>query len=238
MKKYDLLEATFYEHRKIIAKKYPKHKFNKNNNAHRVKVDIDLIRDDILNGMSKREFCIKYNLSGSCYKKYKKILFNDYKISSTMTEEMIEDIKNGIRSSEYTKKYNVSSDTFYSHRRAILPPEQITKRYITLKDVISEEQRNDILNGMCMIDYIKKYNCKSKTYYKHRKFIIPDDNERCKSRYDYDKKKLHRTGITDEQKNDILNGMSERDFIIKHEISRKTYQKYKKLLLQKGSEEQ
>ena len=235
MKKYDLVEATYYDHRKIIAKKYPEHKFKKNN-ARRVKVDIELIRDDILNGMSKREFCLKHNLSESCYKKYKKKLFNDYKISSNLTEEMIEDIKNGIRASEYTNKYNVSNDTFYNHRRAILPPEQITKRYITLKDVISEEQRNDILNGMRMVDYIQKYNCESETYYKHRKFIIPDDNERCKSRYDYKKKR--QCGITDEQKNDILNGMSERDFIIKHDLSRKTYHKYKKMLLQKESEEQ
>ena len=119
MRKYNLSEATFYEHRKIIAKKYPNHNFKKNTER-RETVDIELFRKDILNGISKREFCLKYNLSESCYRKYKQILLNNKQKTSHITEEQKTDILNGINVSDYMKKYNVSMSTFYNHRSLIL----------------------------------------------------------------------------------------------------------------------
>ncbi len=120
MRKYNVTETTYYEHRRIYEKKHPEQKI-KRVNTYKPKVDIDLIRDDILNGISKRDFCLKYSLSESCYKKYKRIILNeDVPIHSNITEEMKIDIKQGMNVSEYMKKYKVSKDTFYNHRRLIL----------------------------------------------------------------------------------------------------------------------
>ena len=76
MKKYDVCEGTFIKHKKYVANKHPEHQF-KNEHAYKPKVDIDLIKDDILNGICKRDFCLKYNLSESCYKKYRRLLLKD-----------------------------------------------------------------------------------------------------------------------------------------------------------------
>ena len=76
MKKYDVCENTFVKHKKYVANKHPEHQF-KNEHAYKPKVDIDLIKDDILNGICKRDFCLKYNLSESCYKKYRRLLLKD-----------------------------------------------------------------------------------------------------------------------------------------------------------------
>jgi len=70
----------------------------------------------------------------------------------------------------------------------------------------------------------------SKVYYRHRKFVIPDEKERCKNQNT--KHQKTRTDITEEQKQDLLNGMSERDFMLKYRLSRKTYTKYKKEVVQ------
>lgn len=67
--KYDVCENTFYDHRKLIKQKHPECDFDQD--AHyKAKIDIELIRDDLLKGISRREFCLKYNLSESTYKKY------------------------------------------------------------------------------------------------------------------------------------------------------------------------
>ena len=76
MKKYDVCENTFVKHKKYVANKHPEHQF-KNEHVYKPKVDIDLIKDDILNGICKRDFCLKYNLSESCYKKYRRLLLKD-----------------------------------------------------------------------------------------------------------------------------------------------------------------
>lgn len=232
MKKYDVCESTFYDHRKYVAKKHPEHQFNQNNNR-KEKIDIELIRKDIENGISKREFCLKYELSESCYKKYKKIILGDKSDGSHITDEQKEDIRNGMTVGEYREKYNVSKDTFYSHRKLILKPEEITKRHITMADVISEEQKSDLLSGMRYQEYMEKYNCSEDTYYAHRKFVIPDEKERCKSRYDYDKK--FKTGLSKEQKEDLLNGMSKKEYMLKYNVSHRTYEKYKKLVTQENT---
>lgn len=226
MKKYNLCEETFYEHRKYVSSKHPEYKYEpvKNNK----KVDIELIREDIENGITKTDFSIKYNLSGSCYIKYKKIILRESnKDSLNITDEQKSDIEKGMLVDEYMKKHKVSKSTFYNHRKQILGSE-VQKRHITLEDIISDEQRNDLLSGMSYKDYMVKYNCSEQTYYKHRKHIIPNDDERCKSRYDFDKKT--RPGITEEQKQDLLNGISERDFVLKYNASHSTYKKYKKLV--------
>lgn len=231
MKKYGVGESTFYDHRKYVAKKHPEHQFNQNNNR-REKVDIELIRKDIENGMSKREFCLKYELSESCYKKYKKIILGDNSVNSNITDEQKEDIQNGMTVKEYREKYNVSKDTFYNHRKQILKPEEITKRHITIADVISEEQKSDLLSGMRYQEYMEKYNCSEDTYYAHRKFVIPDEKERCKSRYDYDKN--FKKGLSKEQKEDLLNGMSKKEYMLKYNVSHRTYEKYKQLVTQEN----
>lgn len=228
MKKYLLCEETFYEHRKYVSEKHPEYEFKpvqKNK-----KTDIELIRKDIENGISKREFCIKYSLSESTYKKYKRIILNEEVDISYITEEQKTDIRNGMIASEFSKKYKVSESTFYSYRKFILKPEEIIKRQITLNDLLTDEQKTDLLNGIDVFDYMEKYNVNSRTYYKHRKFVIPDEKERCKDQNI--KRKGDRTGLTEEQKQDLLNKMSERDFMLKYKVSRKTYDKYKKMVKQ------
>ncbi len=76
MKKYNVCENTFTKHKKYVANKHPEHQF-KNEHTYKPKVDIDLIKDDILNGICKRDFCLKYNLSESCYKKYRRLLLKN-----------------------------------------------------------------------------------------------------------------------------------------------------------------
>lgn len=228
MKKYLLCEETFYEHRKYVSQKHPEYKFKpvrKNQ-----KVDINLIREDIEKGISKLDFCIKYNLSENSYKKYKRVILNEEVDTSYITDEQKEDIRNGMTAKEYREKYNVSRDTFYSHRKLILKPEEITKRQITLNELLSDEQKADLSNGMNVFDYMEKYNVNSKVYYRHRKFVIPDEKERCKNQNV--KHQKSRTGLTEEQKQDLLNGMSERDFMLKYRLSRRTYTKYKKKVIQ------
>ena len=176
MKKYYVCEETFYEHRKYVSEKHPEYEFKpvqKNK-----KTDIELIRKDIENGISKREFCIKYNLSSSSYKKYKRIILSGEVDISYITDEQKADIKNGMIASEFSKKYKVSESTFYSYRKLILKPEEITKRKITLNELLSDEQKADLSNGMNIFDYMEKYNVNSKVYYRHRKFVIPDEKER------------------------------------------------------------
>jgi hypothetical protein len=171
-------------------------------------------------------------LSESCYKKYKKIILGDNSVNSNITDEQKEDIRNGMTVGEYREKYNVSKDTFYNHRKQILKPEEITKRHITMADNISEEQKSDLLSGMRYQEYMEKYNCSEDTYYAHRKFVIPDEKERCKSRYDYDKN--FKKGLSKEQKEDLLNGMSKKEYMLKYNVSHRTYEKYKKLVTQKN----
>lgn len=192
MKKYDVCESTYYEHRKYVAKKHPEHRFKQN--SRREKVDIELFRKDIENGIRKREFCLKYNLSEGCYKKYKKIILGDNSDASHITDEQKEDIRNGMTVSEYRKKYNVSKDTFYNHRRLILKPEEIKKQQYTGKIIrkhkeslvlISNIQKIDLLAGMNMLSYTLKYKCSTNTYYKHRKIVIPDDSQRLKFKFNF-----------------------------------------------------
>ena len=119
MKKYDVCEGTFIKHKKYVANKHPEHQF-KNEHAYKPKVDIDLIKDDILNGICRRDFCLKYNLSESCYKKYRRLLLKDnVPTKKNITEEMEKDIRNGISAEDYAKKYNLSKSSFYNHIQAV-----------------------------------------------------------------------------------------------------------------------
>ena len=192
-----------------------------------------MIKDDIENGITVRAFCLKYGLSESTYRKYKRIILgDDRKIPFNITDEMQNDLKNRIGCSEYMKKYSVSMDTYYNHRKRIIP--DIEKEHITLDDVITDEMKADLLNGITGKDYIKKYNCTLDTYYTHRKHIMPDDSERLKNRYNFGKNNRKR-GITDEMRKDLLNGMSERDFILKYDFSQRTYEKYRKKVFEEQS---
>ena len=120
MKKYKVIDATFYAHKKIVMDKHPECEFKKDH-TYKPKIDIELIRDDILNGITKTDFSIKYNLSNTCYRKYKRIILNESKeIPSNVTDEMRMDIENKMSRSDYMKKYNVSLSTYYNHKNAIL----------------------------------------------------------------------------------------------------------------------
>lgn len=133
---------------------------------------------------------------------------------------MEQDIKNEMSEKEYSEKYHVSRYTYYTHKKIIGVP----KRHITLNDIITDEQRNDLISGMDMFDYMEKYGVISSTYYEHRKFVIPDANERCNKK----QKRESNKGFSDEKKTDLLNGMSERDYMLKYRVSSKTYKKHKK----------
>ena len=228
MEKYNLSESTFYEHRKCVSKKHPEYHYKQN--FSNKKVDIELIREDIENGITKRDFCIKYNLSESCYKKYKKIIFNKKDtLPKSVTEEMIEDIKGGMSVHDFEKKYNIGRSAFYRYRDILLKPEEKPNPYNSLEKAISKEQREDILNGISSREYMIKYNCTISTFYTHRKYIIPNDEERLSKRYDYERNTNR--GLIDEQRNDLLNGISERDYMLKYGVCSKTYDKYRKIVL-------
>lgn len=120
MKKYKVIDKTFYDHKKTVMAKHPECEFKKDH-TYKPKIDIELIRDDILNGITKTDFSIKYNLSNTCYRKYKRIILNESKeIPSNITDEMRMDIENKMSRSDYMKKYNVSLSTYYNHKNAIL----------------------------------------------------------------------------------------------------------------------
>ena len=143
---------------------------------------------------------------------------------------MVQDLKDGMDVNQYMKKYNCSKDTYYNHRKSVLKPEEIKafSNYNSLDKVISEEKRQDLLNGMNLQDYMKKYNCNRKTYYIHRKFVIPNDEKRLAHKNECNRD--FQTGLSEEQKQDLLNGISEREYCIKYNTTHTTYQKYKKLV--------
>ena len=64
MKKYKVIDATFYAHKKIVMDKHPECEFKKDH-TYKPKIDIELIRDDILNGITKTDFSARRMIYGN-----------------------------------------------------------------------------------------------------------------------------------------------------------------------------
>lgn len=130
MIKYDVAEDTFYSHRKRVREKYPDRKIETKYIKENRTLDVESISIDIKNGMTARDFCKKYVVGESCYRRYKRKILKDTKrpIPACITKEMQADLKSGIKCSDYCKKYSLSKDTYYNHKYALNIPKEQKRR--------------------------------------------------------------------------------------------------------------
>ena len=240
---YEKIIETFFKH-------YGTAKYNRKDNKTKKEALRKEQKKDLEAGITKKEYIEKYHISKGTFYEHVKKLFpnwvskdegelkrnNDGKCyyipKDNMTEEMKSDLLNGIPCHEFINKYNVSDNSFYRYKMKLEKEygiKIISRIYKKPGASVSEEQENDIMNGISAIDYMKKYNVVEDTFYAHRKIIIekhPDFKYIKNHTY---KPKIDITLIQE----DILNGITRKDFCLKYNLSGSTYKKYKNKLLKK-----
>ena len=91
------------------------------------------------------------------------------------------DFERGISKDEYKEKYGLKTNvTFYEHVRKLYP-EWISKEDIDMKkrdssyfipsDPMTDEMRQDILNGICVNGFLAKYNASDASYYRYKNIL-------------------------------------------------------------------
>ena len=202
-------------------------------------------KEDLKNGITREEYKQKYNIKSNqtfnkhvcelCYElveKYKECKNTYTKPMTMLTDEMRRDIIDGISQHDFIEKYKLSDSSFQRYKHKIEEELGIkieSEIYNPRKNYISEAEERDFLNCMPKHHIMSKYNLTENTYYSHKKVIKkrfpendiePFDREQHKEKVDINL-----------IKDDIINGISLKEFCLKYQLSESTYKKYRKKIL-------